>query len=348
MELYLNEDFNTLGNYDEEDNLTQTFENYLFNIGSHQEVFYKASAPYLIFTEYDKAETGDSKVNDILRVFVERADGYADRDPWFNESDPYVRMYYRAPGGNWIYVGRTAEVGGCPGDDCDAVFNHTFNIYIDRISLYDVGPEVWDDDGGWSSDELLGYKDFYDVPAQGLSLAWRYLDQDPSWRCWLKFSVTYIDNGIMDPSWNVYPSGNLPISSAYFDWDNPPDRSGINHSELHISSDMTFNSNDEKIFILSGSRSSYTMTCDDAPPDGHYYFAIRVQDNAGHWSNYVSPGNTFNWFCPTPTPTPTNTPVATPTPTLTPTPPPIPTFSLLGLFVVVFLISMVLFFSKVK
>ena len=284
-------------------------------------LFQKAGDLNSAIFQSDAPESYRSKdrLSDVIRIYVERADEYADRDPWGNDSDPYIRFYIRGTAGGWIYLGSSDIVEGCDGDDCDAVFEYTMDADIDRADLWDVSPEVWDDDGGWSDDELLAVKDFNDVPASGMALSWQYMDDDGDYQCWERFSVEYIDNGADVATWNSYPSGT--VSSGTFDWNNPADRSGIDFAELHLSSDATFDASDEYIYTVSGS--IYTFDCLNPPDNGTYYFAVVVQDNAGMRSDFASPGTTFTVEC------------ATPTPTATPLPPVIPSTGGLGILILI-------------
>ncbi|MBN1552793.1 fibronectin type III domain-containing protein [bacterium] len=257
-------------------------------------------------------------MTDVLQIDVERIDGYADRDGLFNASDPYIKIWYQSPASGWQFYGNSEIVEGCDGEACDAVYNYQARIPITRDGLYNTAIEAWDDDGG-SSDELLGKKDFSQIPVNGMDMGWRLLDDHPDWNCWAKFRIRYEDNGIDNPVWTFFPPNN-PTSSAQFEWNLPPDRSGIHHTDIHFSLDDTFGNADDNVFRVWGNTNTLTLDQSQTLADGIYFCAIRTMDNSGYVSDYIVYDGTLNWLDPTPVP-PTITPTPTPGPS-TPTPAP--------------------------
>ncbi|MBN1355330.1 fibronectin type III domain-containing protein [bacterium] len=258
-------------------------------------------------------------MTDVIQINVDRADGYADRDGLWNDSDPYVLIWYQLEQGGWRYYGASAAVSGCNGVDCDAVFQYEARIAVNRIELADIDVEIWDDDGGSSADELLGKKDFSRVPVTGIDMGWKHLDDHPDWSCWSKLRIRYEDNGIEDPAWLQFPDIH-PTSSAYFQWRIPEDRAGIHHSEIWFSLDETYGDSGDLSFMVWGSANEFVLNDTESLDDGTYFVAVRCFDNAGYDSDFIDTGQVFQWIAPTPAPPPA-TPTYTPAPR-TPTPAP--------------------------
>jgi Fibronectin type III domain/Bacterial TSP3 repeat len=269
----------------------------------------------------DKESGADSTryMTDVIVVDVERADGYADRDGLWNDSDPYLRIWYQGEQGGWQYYGSSESVGGCDGQECDSVFNFQARMQVNRVELANISVELWDDDGGGSSDELLGKKEFPRVPVSGSDMGWRHLDDNQDWSCWAKLRLRYLDNGIDNPSWLEFPDEH-PGSSTRFVWQNPPDRSGIHHSEVCFSLDNQFGDPEDPSFTVWGDINAFDLAQAETLGDGTYYTAVRVFDNAGYDSDYIGTGQLFYWIAPTAVP-PTAAPTYTPGPS-TPTPAP--------------------------
>ncbi|HPQ41329.1 MAG TPA: hypothetical protein PLV45_13230, partial [bacterium] len=200
----------------------------------------------------------------------------------------------------------------------DAVFGHVARIPIPRDGLFSVSVEVFDDDPGGSA-ELLGKKGFARLPFSGLDTEWRLLDDNSNWNCWSKFEIRYEDNGIDNPAWVTFPQSGT-TSEAHFQWTVPPDRAGINHSDLHISEDAVFGNADDYVFTVYGQTDHFELNSSHSLPDGTYHCAVRCTDNSGWSSHYISTGQLMVWLEPTPVP-PTATPTPTPNPA-TPTPMP--------------------------
>lgn len=262
-------------------------------------------------------------MTDVLEITVLRADGYADRDGIWNNSDPFVSLWYAGPDNVWSYHGASDVIEGCDGEACDAVFGHVARIPIPRDGLYSVSVEIFDDDPGGSA-ELLGKKGFRRLPFAGLDTEWRLLDDNQNWNCWSKFEIKYEDNGVDDPAWVSFPQSGT-TSEAHFQWYQPPDRSGINHTDLHFSLDNIFGNEDDYVFTVYGQTDYFDLNSTHSLPDGTYHCAIRSADNSGWTSHFVNTGQLMVWLEPTPVP---------PTPTMTPTPNPATPTPMPGAFVV--------------
>ncbi len=284
--------------FDEDDMLTEDQETHVF----HDDSFSDIPGP-------DPSSENTRYMTDVLQIDIERTDGYADRDGLWNDSDPFAILRLKASDGSWAMYGQSGIVGGCDGEACDSVLNYQVEIPVDRFSLYSTRVEIWDDDDG-SVDEILGFRTYPQIPISGVPLAWQILDDDPDWQCWAKIRIRYEDNGIANPIWIDFPQGTVS-GSAFFSWDNPDDRSGIHHSEIHFSSDEVFDDADEAVFRVWGDTAEFSLDAQHMLASGSYFCALVTIDNHGYDSDIIGTGSVIQWNAPTAVP-----------PSATPTPPP--------------------------
>lgn len=289
--------------FDEEDGLTENEESVL-----------RSQMP---MNEVQRAPAPDN-MTDVLEVIVTRVDGFADRDGLWNNSDPYLSIWYAGPDNVWSHSGTSPIVEGCDGAVCDAVFDYTVRIPVARWGDYHTSIEVYDDDPG-GTPELLGKKGFRRIPSAGLPGEWRLLDDNINWNCWVNCALQYEDNGIDDPEWISQPPPGQ-TSEVFLRWTAPLDRSGLFKTEVCISSDTVFGNSDDLVQTVYGQTDQVVLGATSMIPDGEYHLAIRCIDNNGWASHYIPSERMLRWLEPTPVP-PTLTPTSTPNPS-TPTPMP--------------------------